>query len=77
LERPKARNVVIRATAAGADLDAGEWHVAIDQEVETDGTVKLVVIDPPFAGSAWVVGPGPSLLIPGYPGYRFTRRSPS
>jgi CubicO group peptidase (beta-lactamase class C family) len=70
-------DVVIRATAAGADLDAGEWHVAIDQEVEPDGTVKLVVLDPPFAGSAWVVGPGPSLLIPGYPGYRFTRKPPS
>lgn len=70
-------DVVIRATAAGADLDAGEWRVAIDQEVEPDGTVKLVVLDPPFAGSVWVVGPGPSLLIPGYPGYRFTRKPPS
>ncbi len=66
-------DVVIRATANGADLDAGEWHVAIDREVEQDGTVKLVVLDPPFAGSTWVVGPGPSLEIPGYPGYTFTR----
>jgi CubicO group peptidase (beta-lactamase class C family) len=74
---PALGDVVIRATAAGADLDAGEWHVAIDQEVEPDGTVKLVVLDPPFAGSAWVVGPGPSLVIPGYPGYRFTRKPPS
>jgi len=69
-------DVVIRATADGADLDAGEWHVAIDQEIDPDGTVKLIVLDPPFAGSAWVVGPGPSLLIPGYPGYRFTRKPP-
>jgi hypothetical protein len=65
------------ATPAGAELDAGEWRVAIDQEVEPDGTVKLVVLDPPFAGSAWVVGPGPSLLIPGYPGYGFARKQPS
>jgi hypothetical protein len=41
------------------------------------GTVKLVVLDPPFAGGAFVVGPGPSLLIPGYPSYRFTRKPPN
>ena len=70
---PALGDVVIRATADGADLDAGEWHVAIDRAVEPDGTVKLVVLDPPFAGSAWVVGPGPSLEIPGFPGYRFAR----
>ena len=74
---PALGDVVIRATADGADLDAGEWHTAIDQEVEPDGTVKLVVLDPPFAGGAFVVGPGPSLLIPGYPSYRFTRTPPS
>jgi CubicO group peptidase (beta-lactamase class C family) len=68
--------VVIRATEGGADLDAGEWHVAIDRTVEPDGTVKLVVLDPPFAGSAWVVAPGPVLVIPGYPAYRFARVTP-
>jgi CubicO group peptidase (beta-lactamase class C family) len=72
---PALGDVVIRATAAGADLDAGEWHVAIDRAVEQDGTEKLVVLDPPFAGSTWVVAPGPSLELPGYPGYRFTRAS--
>ncbi|HEU4726346.1 MAG TPA: serine hydrolase domain-containing protein [Kofleriaceae bacterium] len=74
---PALGDVVIRATADGADLDAGEWHVGIDQELDRDGTVKLVVLDPPFAGGAWIVGPGPSLLIPGYPGYRFTRVAPA
>jgi CubicO group peptidase (beta-lactamase class C family) len=75
---PALGDVVIRATAtaAGADLDAGEWHVAIDREVDPDGTVKLIVLDPPFAGGAWVVEPGPALVIPGYPGYRFTRKPP-
>jgi len=71
---PALGDIVLRATATGADLDAGEWHVAIDREVEPDGTVKLVVLDPPFAGGVWVVGPGPSLTIPGYPGYAFTRK---
>src|SRR5439155_20513604 len=64
---PALGDVVIRATDTGADLDAGEWHVGVDREVEPDGTVKLVVLDPPFAGGAWVVAPGPSLTIPGYP----------
>ena len=71
---PALGDIVIRATTTGADLDAGEWHVAIDREVEPDGTVKLVVLDPPFAGGVWVVGPAPSLTIPGFPGYTFTRK---
>jgi CubicO group peptidase (beta-lactamase class C family) len=74
---PALGDVVIRNLADGVDLDAGEWHVGIDREVEPDGTVKLIVLDPPFAGGAWVVGDGPSLLIPGYPGYRFTRKPPN
>jgi CubicO group peptidase (beta-lactamase class C family) len=73
---PALGDVIIRATPDGADLDAGEWHTAIDHEVEPDGTAKLIVLDPPFAGGAFVVGPGPSLLIPGYPSYRFTLQSP-
>jgi CubicO group peptidase (beta-lactamase class C family) len=67
-------DVIIRATATGADLDAGEWHVAIDREVEPDGSVMLVVLDPPFAGSKWLVGPDASLLIPGFPDYKLARR---
>ena len=74
---PALGDVVIRATADGADLDAGEWHVAIDRQVDSDGTIKLVVLDPPFAGSTWVVAAGSSLEIPGYPAYRFTRTSPT
>jgi CubicO group peptidase (beta-lactamase class C family) len=71
---PALGDVVVRATADGGDLDAGEWHVGIDREVEPDGTVKLIVLDPPFAGGAFVVEPGPALTIPGYPGYRFVKR---
>src|SRR5581483_3745669 len=60
---PALGDVVISATRDGGDLDAGQWHVAIDREVEADGTVTLVVLDPPFAGSAFLVEPGPALTI--------------
>jgi CubicO group peptidase (beta-lactamase class C family) len=73
---PALGDLTISATAAGADLDAGEWRVAIDREVDPDGTVKLVVLDPPFAGTAWLVRPGPSLEIAGFPGYHFARAQP-
>jgi CubicO group peptidase (beta-lactamase class C family) len=71
---PALGDVVVRATADGAEIDAGEWRTAVDRVVDPDGTVKLVVLDPPFAGSIWVVEPGPALTIPGFPGYRFTRK---
>ncbi len=70
---PALGDVVIRATATGADFDAGEWHSAIDREVDADGTVKLILLDPPFAGTPFAVGDGPSLTIPGYPGYELRR----
>jgi len=72
---PALGDVVLRATADGADLDAGEWHTAVDAEVEAGGAMKLIVLDPPFAGGAFLVGPGPSLLVPGYSGYKFIRKS--
>jgi CubicO group peptidase (beta-lactamase class C family) len=67
--------VDIRATASGAELDAGEWRTAIDRVVEPDGTAKLVILDPPFAGGDLVVGPGapPTLVIPGQTTYTFSR----
>lgn len=65
--------VEIRATTTGAQLDAGEWQTAIDRETEPDGTVKLVILDPPFAGGSLVVGPGPTLLVPGQTSYTFSR----
>jgi hypothetical protein len=74
---PALGDVVLRATADGADLDAGEWHTAVDAEIEPGGTMRLIILDPPFAGGAFVVGPGPSLLVPGYPGYKFIKNSGS
>jgi len=70
---PALGAVEIRATAAGATLDAGEWQTAIDREIDPDGTVKLIILDPPFAGGSLIVGPGPALLVPGQTSYTFVR----
>jgi CubicO group peptidase (beta-lactamase class C family) len=70
---PALGTVEIRATATGAQLDAGEWQTAIDRESEPDGTVKLIILDPPFAGGSLIVGPGPTLLVPGQTSYTFVR----
>jgi hypothetical protein len=70
---PALGTVEIRATATGATLDAGEWQTAIDRETDPDGTVKLIILDPPFAGGSLVVGPGPTLLVPGQTTYTFVR----
>lgn len=42
--------VQIRAGANGGTLDAGEWQSAIAQKQQADGTVKIVLVDPPLAG---------------------------
>jgi hypothetical protein len=48
---------------------------AIERVIEPDGTAKLVILDPPFAGGAVVVGTGapPTLVIPGQTTYTFTQ----
>lgn len=72
---PVLGTLELRATAGGAELDAGEWRAAVERVVDADGTAKLVLLDPPFAGGAVIVGPGtpPVLVIPGEPRYTFTR----
>jgi hypothetical protein len=42
--------VQIRADANGGTLDAGEWQSAFAQKQQADGTVKIVLVDPPLAG---------------------------
>lgn len=43
----------------GATFDAGEWQSAIGQKKEIDGTVKLVLLEPPVAGFELLIGEGP------------------
>jgi CubicO group peptidase (beta-lactamase class C family) len=48
-------NVRISAAAQGGTFDAGEWQTAFGRSREDDGTVKLVFVDPPFAGGDIIV----------------------
>jgi CubicO group peptidase (beta-lactamase class C family) len=45
---PSLGTVVIR----GATFDAGEWQMRFGRRIDADGTVKIVFLDPPFAGAA-------------------------
>lgn len=65
--------VAIRATAAGAVFDAGEWSTAIDRQVDAGGTAQLVLLDPPFAGGTILLAPDGTLRIPGQTTYVFAR----
>lgn len=40
----------IRPSERGAVLDVGEWKSELGQRIGEDGAVKLVLLDPPFAG---------------------------
>jgi hypothetical protein len=40
--------VVVRLEGERAVLDAGDWRSAIGRKVDPDGTVKLVLLDPPW-----------------------------
>jgi CubicO group peptidase (beta-lactamase class C family) len=48
--------ITLAAAAKGGTLDAGEWKSAFGQKKETDGTIKVELIDPPVAGFELVVG---------------------
>ena len=47
--------VQIRAGASGGTLDAGEWQSAFAQKKQPDGTVQIVLVDPPLAGGEILV----------------------
>lgn len=47
--------VQIRAGASGGMLDASEWQSAFAHKQEQDGTVKIVLTDPPLAGGELMV----------------------
>jgi CubicO group peptidase (beta-lactamase class C family) len=58
--------VQIRASASRGTLDAGEWQSAFAQKQEKDGTVKIVLVDPPLAGGEITVrsnGAHPALAV--------------
>ncbi len=57
--------VEISAAPKGGMFDAGEWKTAFGRRRDSDGTTKLVFFDPPFAGTALLVGGGdpPTITI--------------
>ena len=53
-------HVKIVAGPRGATFDAGEWSSAIGQKKDVDGTVKVVLMDPPVAGMELLIGAEPA-----------------
>ena len=48
--------VVVTAGPKGGTFDAGEWRSALARKRESDGTVKGILVEPPFAGLELVPG---------------------
>jgi CubicO group peptidase (beta-lactamase class C family) len=68
---------VTAGAGGGAIFDAGEWKSAFGRQRDDDGTVKIVLLDPPFAGGTMVIGGDrehPTLaVVYGQTSYVFTR----
>ncbi len=70
---PVLGEIEVRDSPDGPILDVGEWRSMVARVEEPDGTVKLLLLDPPFAGGALQVGPDHTLVLPD-PRYVFRRR---
>lgn len=55
--------IVVRSEGKRLVLDAGEWRSDVGRKKEDDGTLALVLLDPPFEGLALRVGPNRSLVL--------------
>jgi len=71
---PVLGELELRDTAAGPVLDVGEWQSKVARVTEPDGSAKLVLLDPPFAGGAVLIGPDHTLIVPDQTTYTFHRR---
>ncbi len=47
--------LVVTASPKGGTLDVGEWKSAVGQKREIDGTVKVALLDPPLAGTEFLI----------------------
>jgi hypothetical protein len=72
---PILGTVTVRSAARGGVLDVGEWKSTFGRRVEKDGSVKLVLVDPPLAGGAIGVR-GSSLIVETSSGDLVLQRSP-
>jgi CubicO group peptidase (beta-lactamase class C family) len=48
--------LTVTAGPKGGRLDAGEWQSAIGQKKDADGSLKVVLLDPPLAGLSLLIG---------------------
>jgi hypothetical protein len=71
---PVLGELELRDTPTGPILDAGEWQTHVARVTEADGSAKLVNLDPPFAGGAFLIGPDHTLIVPDQTTYTFHRR---
>jgi len=71
---PVLGDLELRDTPDGPVLDAGEWKSRVAKVTDSDGSQKLVNLDPPFAGGAFLVGPDHTLIVPDQTTYTFHRR---
>jgi hypothetical protein len=71
---PVLGELELRDTPAGPVFDAGEWQSRIARVTEADGTGKLVMLDPPFAGTGILIGADRTLIVPDQTTYTFHHR---
>jgi CubicO group peptidase (beta-lactamase class C family) len=55
-KNPNLGLIAIRVDGKVGTLDAGEWKSAFGKKREEDGTVKLILLDPPLAGLEFLPG---------------------
>jgi hypothetical protein len=62
--------VQISAGSRAGIYDVGEWKSAFARRKEEDGTTKLVLVDPPFAGGESIIGGDDQHPTPRFPTVR-------
>ncbi len=77
VEEPGPRKITIRVADGRGVVDAGEWKSTFGRIAEAEGSERLVLLDPPFAGLSVLVkstGPDTTLALEvGQEKYAFTR----
>jgi hypothetical protein len=53
---PSLGTIEVRRDGDGLVLDAGEWKTAATEEIDRDGTAKLITTSAPYAGFTFVPG---------------------
>ncbi|MEO6773082.1 MAG: serine hydrolase domain-containing protein [Kofleriaceae bacterium] len=62
---PVLGRIEVRDSPDGPLVDVGEWRSTVARIESPDGSAKLLLLDPPFAGGALLVGTDHTLTLPG------------